>query len=141
MNITVKVLASITIFSVLSVRVSYTCSPAKTIDTYQPIYMSFDELRSPIKSLPAEPLKYPGEILFKGDMIYVNERYKGDTEEPLNLTEIARFPITVAQDIILYQNRAHIIGQNGLYQYDYSTVDNIKFLRSLHFIDLTEELI
>ena len=91
MNITVKVLASIAIFSVLSIRVSYTCSQAP--DTYRPIYMSFDELRSSIKSLPTEPLKDPGKILVKGDLVFVNERYKGvhiiDNSDPRSPQNVA----------------------------------------------------
>ncbi len=92
-NITIKVLASITIFSVLSVRVSYTCSQAP--DTYRPIYMSFDELRSSVKSLPAESLRDPGKMLVNGNLIFVSERYQGihvidnsDPESPQNITFI-----------------------------------------------------
>ena len=89
------------------------------------------ELSNPVL-IKSYPLDNPYGLAIDGNTLFVADGFSGvrvfDAGEPLNLTKIAHFRGMVAQDIILYQNRAHIIGPNGLYQYDYSTLDHIEFL-------------
>lgn len=118
MNITVKILASLAIFSLLSIRVSYTCSPAQ--DTWRPIYMSFDELRSSVKSLPAEPLRDPDKMLVNSNLIFVSERYKGvhvidnsDPKSPQNIAFIrvpGNIDIAMEGDILYARQRCRFGG-------------------------------
>jgi hypothetical protein len=42
-----------------------------------PVYMSFDDLRTAVKSSAATDLKNPGKIYFKDGFIFVNEEMKG----------------------------------------------------------------
>lgn len=51
-----------------------------------------------------------------------------DAQDPLNLVEIGLFQNRPARDIILHAGRAHVIGPEGLDQYDYSVLDHIILL-------------
>lgn len=53
------------------------CLQTVTYKRYEPVYMSYDELRSSVNTLPAQPLKKPGKIYLKGNYIFVSEVNKG----------------------------------------------------------------
>lgn len=53
------------------------CEQTVTYKTYEPVYMSYEELRNSVKTESAQPLKNPGKIYLKGNYIFVNEIDKG----------------------------------------------------------------
>lgn len=53
------------------------CVQTITYKKYNPLYMSYDELRASIKSETARTLKNPGKIYMKGNYIFINETDKG----------------------------------------------------------------
>ncbi len=77
-------------------------------------------------------MEVPYGMAIDATMLFVAEGSFGfrvfDVEDPLNLVEIANFPGRPAHDVILSEGRAHVIGPNGLYQYDYLKLDDILFL-------------
>ncbi len=74
----------------------------------------------------------PNGLAIDGTTLFIADGTSGlkvfNAENPFNLIEIERFPGKLSEDIVLYEKRAHVIGKNGLYQYDYSVLDNIDFL-------------
>lgn len=57
-----------------------------------------------------------------------------DASDVLNLKLIKHFPDIKTYDVIAYNKIALVVGQNGLYQYDYSNVNNIELISR---IDIT----
>ena len=57
-----------------------------------------------------------------------------DATNPDNITarQLAHYPGINATDIIPFENIAIVIGTDGLYQYDYSTLTNIKLLSKIN---------
>src|SRR4051812_35673270 len=53
------------------------CDQTVTYKKYSPVYMSYADLRSSVKSEPAQALKKPGKIYLKGNYIFVSEVDKG----------------------------------------------------------------
>jgi hypothetical protein len=60
-----------------------------------PQYMSYDEMRQPAKSVAATPIETAGKIYIQGNLLFVNEKYKGihvfdnsNPASPVNLTFI-----------------------------------------------------
>lgn len=74
----------------------------------------------------------PHGLAVEGSTLFIADGISGlkifNAEDPFNLFEIERFPGKLSEDIVLYEKRAHVIGKNGLYQYDYSVLDAIDFL-------------
>jgi len=59
---------------------SITSCEDKTLQTYManvPVYMSYDELRTPLSIHEGETLEKPGKIYFKDQYMYINEYQKG----------------------------------------------------------------
>ena len=53
------------------------CLQTRTYKTYTPVYMSYEEMRSSVRSEDPQPLQNPGKIYLKGNYIFVNEINKG----------------------------------------------------------------
>ena len=53
------------------------CEQTVTYTAYEPVYMSYSEFRSAIRTEDARDLKNPGKIYFKDDYIFINEINKG----------------------------------------------------------------
>ncbi|MCX6198903.1 MAG: hypothetical protein NTY88_06735 [Bacteroidetes bacterium] len=79
------------------------CEQTITYKKYEPVYMSFEELRASVKSEPAQALKKPGKIYIKGNYIFVNEIDKGihiiDNTNPSSPQNIAFINIPGNMDI------------------------------------------
>lgn len=93
--------------------------------------LDVSDLKAPTL-IESYPLDNPHGLAIDGTTLFVADGFSGlrvfKAEDPLNLTQIAHFPGKLAQDIVLSEGRAHIIGKNGLYQYDYTVLENITFL-------------
>jgi hypothetical protein len=70
--------------------------------------MSYEELRTPITSVSAQPLEEFGKIYVKNDFIFVNELYKGvhiiDNQDPSNPEIVAFIEIPGNVDIAIKDN-------------------------------------
>ena len=53
------------------------CETTETITIYEPVYMSYEELRASVRSESPQELKDTGKIYVKDSYIYINEKNKG----------------------------------------------------------------
>lgn len=76
---TVKTLSFLLIFSTLFLASCKKdkCEQTVTYTTYDPVYMSYADLRTAVKSETARSLNKPGKIYLKGNYIFVSEVDKG----------------------------------------------------------------
>jgi len=74
-----------------------------------------------------------GRTLFIADGVFGLRVF--DATNPLDLIQIQHFPGKHSEDIILHENRAYVIGRNGLYQYDYSNLAQLVFLSHLPVVE------
>jgi hypothetical protein len=65
------------LLAVTAIRCSEDCDVTNTSYYYEPVYMSFSELRASVGSLEPIEISAPGKIYFKDDFIYINEVGKG----------------------------------------------------------------
>ncbi len=88
------------LIALLAVPAIYQACTKNEYETYTyeanvPVYMSFQEFRSAVKSADARDIEYPGKIYFKDNLLFVNEVNKGihvinnaDPSNPAKLTFI-----------------------------------------------------
>ncbi len=73
-----------------------------------PRYMSYEELRKPVKSTPAIPVVSSGKIYIKDNYLFVNEKYKGihvfDNSNPASPSNIAFIDIPGNVDLAVKGN-------------------------------------
>jgi hypothetical protein len=81
---------------------------AYTIEYYDPVYKSEEELGTPVTSDKAQALSKLGKIYVKDDFVFVNELYKGvhviDNRDPSNPANIAFITIPGNVDIAIRDN-------------------------------------
>ncbi|MES2620074.1 MAG: hypothetical protein V4615_04410 [Bacteroidota bacterium] len=84
------------------------CEQTITYKNYEPVYMSYEDLRNSVKSEPAQALKKPGKIYLKGNYIFVNEVDKGihiiDNTNPSSPQNISFISIPGNMDIAAIGN-------------------------------------
>jgi hypothetical protein len=84
------------------------CEQSVTYKKYEPVYMSYDALRSSVKSEPSQALKKPGKIYLKGNYIFVSEIDKGihviDNTNPSSPQNIGFINIPGNRDIAVVGN-------------------------------------
>lgn len=82
------------------------CTQTITYKTYEPVYISKEDLRASIKSLPPQPLKQPGKIYLYGKYLFVNELNKGihiiDNTNPSAPQKVAFINIPGNIDMAVY---------------------------------------
>lgn len=73
-----------------------------------PQYMSYDELRKPVKSTAANPIQSAGKIYIKDNYLFVNEKYKGihvfDNSNPASPVNLAFLDIPGNVDLAVKDN-------------------------------------
>lgn len=93
-----------------------------------PIYLSYEDLRSGIKTTPAADLVDPGKIYFKDGYIFVNEEMKGihiiDNRDPRNPLNIKFIEIPGNVDIAVKNNILYADSYVDLVAIDISDIDN-----------------
>lgn len=71
----------------------------------KPVYLSFEELRSSVKSSESRPLEDPGKIYFKDGYLFINEKFEGvhiiDNQDPENPENIGFIEIPGNVDIAI----------------------------------------
>ncbi len=105
------------------------CDQTVTYKMYEPVYMSFEELRSSVKSEPAQALKKPGKIYMKGNYIFVNEVDKGihiiDNSNPSSPQNISFIKIPGNMDIAAVGNTLYADSYIDLLSLDISNPLNV----------------
>jgi hypothetical protein len=107
-----------------------------TYTYYEPIYLSFEDLRSaPIRSEAAQPLGKVGKIYYKDNYIFINELGKGvhlinnsNPAAPLNETFI---PIAGNYDIAIAGNMLYADNYTDLLVLDIGDKRNVRLVQRL----------
>lgn len=109
------------------------CVQTVTYKTYEPVYMSYDELHNSVKSEEAQQLKNPGKIYLKGNYIFVNEVDKGihviDNSNPSSPQNIAFINIPGNMDISASGNVLYADNYIDLVALDISNPRNVTVLK------------
>ncbi len=105
------------------------CDQTVTYKKYEPVYMSYAELRSSVKSEAAQSLKKPGKIYLKGNYIFVNEVDKGihiiDNTNPSSPQNISFIKIPGNMDIAAVGNTLYADSYIDLLALDISNPLNV----------------
>lgn len=111
------------------------CVQTVTYKTYEPVYMSYEELRSSVKTEPAQPLKKPGKIYLKGNYIFVNEVDKGihiiDNSNPSAPQNISFIKIPGNMDIAAMGNTLYADSYTDLLALDITNPQNVTVLKRI----------
>jgi hypothetical protein len=135
-----KYLNGLAPFLILSVLFLGSCKKDKCIQTvtykaYEPVYMSYDELRSSVKSEPAQPLKNPGKIYMKGNYIFVSEIDKGihiiNNSNPSAPQNVAFIKIPGNVDIAATGNTLYADSYIDLLALDITNPQNVTVLKRI----------
>lgn len=109
------------------------CVQTVTYKTYEPVYMSYEDLRQAVKSEPARALKKPGKIYMKGNYVFINEVDKGihiiDNSNPAAPQNIAFINIPGNIDIAAIGNVLYADSYIDLLTLDISNPANISILK------------
>lgn len=105
----------------------------KVTDTYKvqtPVYMSYEDLRTSVKTTPKEDIVKPGKIYFKDDLIFINEYRKGihivNNTDPANPVVLKFIEIPGNVDLAVKGNVLYADSYVDLVALDVSDLDNIK---------------
>ncbi len=105
------------------------CDQTVTYKTYEPVYLSFADLRASVKSEPAQALKAPGKIYIKGNYIFVNEVDKGihviDNSNPSAPQNISFIKVPGNMDIAAVGNTLYADSYIDLVALDISNPQNV----------------
>lgn len=95
-----------------------------------PIYLSFEDLRSAVKTTAATDLENPGKIYFKDGYIFVNEELKGihiiDNRNPRSPQNLKFIEIPGNVDIAVKNNILYADSYTDLVAIDISDISNPK---------------
>ena len=93
-----------------------------------PVYMSYIELRSAVKSEVPQSLKNPGKIYFKGGYIFINEELKGihviDNRDPHNPENVTFIEIPGNMDMAIKNNILYADSYVDLVSIDITDLNN-----------------
>lgn len=105
---------------------------------YAPIYMSYEDLRSAVKSSSPREIEYPGKIYFKGETLFVIEKQKGihvvdvsNASSPKN-THFIELPGCV--DIAIRNSSLYADSYVDLVVMDISDLDRMKETMRLKYV-------
>lgn len=105
------------------------CEQTVTYKKYEPVYMSYEELRSSVKTEPAKALNKPGKIYLKGNYIFVNEVEKGihiiDNSNPSSPQNISFIHIPGNMDMAVLGNTLYADSYIDLLALDISNPRNV----------------
>lgn len=108
------------------------CSQTVTYNKYVPIYISYEDLRSAIKTEPAKALKSPGKIYLKGNYIFISEVDKGihiiDNSNPSSPQKVSFINIPGNRDLAAKGNVLYADSYIDLLALDISNPQNVTVL-------------
>ena len=134
-NHTLQTLASVMILAVLllSSCKKDKCTQTITYKKYDPVYMSYEELRSSVKTEGPQALKKPGKIYQRGSYIFVNEVDKGihiiDNSNPSAPQNISFISIPGNMDLAVSGNTLYADSYIDLLSLDISNPQNVTVTR------------
>lgn len=130
-NNTLQTLASVMILAVLLLPSCKKdkCTQTVTYKKYDPVYMSYEELRNSVKTEGPQALKKPGKIYLRGSYIFVNEVDKGihiiDNSNPSSPQNISFISIPGNMDLAVSGNTLYADSYIDLLALDISNPQNV----------------
>jgi len=130
-NNTLQTLAAVMILAVLllSSCKKDKCTQTITYKKYDPVYMSYEELRNSVKTQGPQALKKPGKIYLRGSYIFVNEVDKGihiiDNSNPSSPQNISFISIPGNMDLAVSGNTLYADSYIDLLALDISNPQNV----------------
>ncbi|MBA3899833.1 MAG: hypothetical protein H0X62_06425 [Bacteroidetes bacterium] len=103
-----------------------------------PVYMDYQELRSSVKSSPAQTLEKPGKIFYKGNYIFINEMEKGihiiNNSNPSSPQTISFINIPGNVDLAIKNNTLYADSYVDMVAIDISNPEAVKVVKRLENI-------
>lgn len=103
-----------------------------------PVYLSYEDLRNPVKQTANQELKDPGKIYFKDNYLFINENLKGihiiDNSDPASPENIAFVEIPGNVDIAVKGNILYANSWVDLVVLDISDLNNIQEVNRINDI-------
>lgn len=102
----------------------------------QLVVVSIENITKPVE-LKTYPMEGPYGLGIDGNTLFICDGDAGlkifDVSDPLSITKhlIAQFPDIQTYDVIPIKGLLIMIGDDGLYQYDYSNIKDIRFLSKI----------
>ena len=100
-----------------------------------PVYMSYADLRSSVKALPARELEKPGKIYFKDNYLLIVEKFKGihviDVSNPANPKNTSFVEVPGCVDIAVKGHILYADSYVDLVAIDVSDISKIKEVNRL----------
>jgi len=104
----------------------------QTYELNNPVYMTYDDLRTAVRDTTPEEIHYPGKIYLYGDYIFVNEVREGihviDNSDSKNPEAISFISIPGNVDMAIKNNILYADSYVDLVAIDISDLENIKEL-------------
>ncbi|OWY19710.1 hypothetical protein C7N43_37165 [Sphingobacteriales bacterium UPWRP_1] len=108
------------------------CEQSYTYMAYEPVYLSFAELRQPLTITAGHDLKQPGKIYFKAPYLLINERNQGvhviDNSNPASPQNVAFIEIPGNIDMAVKNNVLYADSYTDLLAIDISNPANASLL-------------
>ena len=120
------------LFCLLSLLGMLSCTDKYTeiFTANAPVYMSYDDLRSAVKTSSAQPMKHPGKIYFKDNYILIIEQMKGihliDVSTPSSPKNIGFIEIPGCTDMAIRNQLLFTDSYVDLVALDVSNLSNVK---------------
>lgn len=103
--------------------------------SYEPVYMSREQLNGSVKIKPAQELRNTGKIYIFGNYIFVNQRYKGihiiNNSNPSSPINEKFIEIPGCLDMAVKQNTLYADNAVDLLTLDISNLQNIQLVNRL----------
>ncbi len=96
--------------------------------------LDISNIQSP-QLIKSYPLTSPRGLSKDGSVLFICDGNEGlkifNATDPSNITLFKQFALQEANDVIAYHNIALVVAKDGLYQYDYSNVLDIKLISKI----------
>jgi hypothetical protein len=96
--------------------------------------LDISNIQSP-QLIKSYPLTSPRGLSKDGSVLFICDGNEGlkifNATDPGNITLFKQFALQEANDVIAYHNIALVVAKDGLYQYDYSNVLDIKLVSKI----------
>jgi len=93
------------------------------------VFKTYEEIRVPVTTEPAQEMVNPGKIFAYGNYLFVNEYLKGihviDNSNPANPTNISFISVTGSIDISIKENILYTDNYTDLLALDISNINNV----------------
>ena len=126
----VAYVATLILVSMLFSGCENECEVEQTYTYYEPVYTSFETLRSSVELLPPQPMESHGKIFFKDNYLFINEPNEGvhiiDNQDPANPKQIAFINVPGSFDIVVKDNSLYADSYVDLVIIDISDVTAAK---------------